>query len=64
MVLDAEEILDFADLAGLFAELEDLGRDLEGGRLAFSLFGLFDELKMERQAHEKEGLVTCISDTN
>ena len=29
-VPDSEEILDFAGLAGLFAELEDLRRDLAG----------------------------------
>jgi hypothetical protein len=67
-VPDAEEILDFAGLAGLFAVLEelrrDLARDLAGGRLAVSLFGLFDELGIERQAHEEEWFATCISDTS
>jgi hypothetical protein len=38
--------------------------DLAGGSLAPSVLGFFDELRMERQSHEKEGLVTCISDTS
>jgi hypothetical protein len=71
-VPDAEEILDFAGLAGLFAVLGDLRRDLAGdlagnlagGNLVPSVLGFFDELWMERQTHEEEGLVTCISDTS
>ena len=68
VVPDAEEILDFAGLAGLFAVLEDLRRDLAGdlagGNLVPSVLGFFDELWIERQTHEEEGLVTYISDTS
>ena len=65
---DAEEFLDFASPARLLAELEDSDRDLAGdlagGNLAPSVLGFFDELWMERQTHEEEGLVTGISDTD
>ena len=56
-VLNAKVLLDFAGLAGLFAELEASDRDLAGRRLTFSLLGLFDELGMNGLAHQEEGSV-------
>ena len=58
-VPDAKEILDFAGFAGLFAELEDprrdLAGDLAGRRLAPSVLGFLDELRMNGQARRKNG---------
>jgi hypothetical protein len=41
----------------LFTESQRSRRDLAGRRLAFSLVGFLDELRMERKAHEEEGSV-------